>query len=136
MRARAFVWLQYLLPRHWLTAIVWRVARIRHPATKDFLITRFARAFDNAALPAAQRAALLRAAMDEHVRYVRMASEGYGCDRHLLGLRCQLKEGEVTYLRVNEIFLFLKTLLIFFFTFKSQCLYYLKMKLTRSPLRM
>ena len=46
MRARAFVLLQYLLPRHWLTAIVWRVARIRHPATKDFLITRFARAFD------------------------------------------------------------------------------------------
>ena len=46
MRARAFVWLQYLLPRHWLTAIVWRIARIRHPATKDFLITRFARAFD------------------------------------------------------------------------------------------
>lgn len=46
MRARAFVWLQYLLPRHWLTAVVWRVARIRHLATKDFLITRFARAFD------------------------------------------------------------------------------------------
>ena len=46
MRASAFVLLQYLLPRHWLTAVVWRVARIRHPATKNFLITRFARAFD------------------------------------------------------------------------------------------
>ncbi len=46
MRARAFVFLQYLLPRHWLTAVIWRLARIRHVATKDFLITRFARAFD------------------------------------------------------------------------------------------
>jgi len=46
MRARAFVFLQYLLPRHWLTAVIWRVARIRHPRIKDFLITRFARAFD------------------------------------------------------------------------------------------
>ena len=46
MRARVFVVLQYLLPRHWLTAIVWRVARIRHTPTKNFLITRFARAFD------------------------------------------------------------------------------------------
>ena len=45
MRARAFVFLQYLLPRHWMTALVWRIARIRHPATKDFLITRFARLF-------------------------------------------------------------------------------------------
>ena len=46
MRARAFVLLQYLLPRHWMTALIWRVARIRHTATKDFLITRFARLFD------------------------------------------------------------------------------------------
>lgn len=44
--AKAFVLLQYLLPRHWLTAMVWRIARIRHPATKNFLITRFASAFD------------------------------------------------------------------------------------------
>ena len=46
MLARAFVALQFLLPRHWLTALIWRVARIRHAATKDFLIRRFARAFD------------------------------------------------------------------------------------------
>ena len=46
MKASAFVWLQYLLPRHWLTAVVWRIARIRHPGIKDFLITRFAQAFD------------------------------------------------------------------------------------------
>ncbi len=46
MMARAFVALQYLLPRHWLTAIVWRVARIRDRRVKDLLITRFARAFE------------------------------------------------------------------------------------------
>ncbi len=42
----AFVALQYILPRHWLTALVWRIARIRNQRVKDFLITRFARAFD------------------------------------------------------------------------------------------
>ena len=41
-----FVAMQYLLPRHWMTSIVWRIARIRNPRIKDFLITRFARAFD------------------------------------------------------------------------------------------
>lgn len=46
MKASAFVLLQYLLPRHWLTAVVWRIARIRHPGIKNFLITQFARAFD------------------------------------------------------------------------------------------
>jgi len=46
MKASAFVLLQHILPRHLLTAIIWRIARIRHPGIKDFLITRFARAFD------------------------------------------------------------------------------------------
>ena len=46
MKASAFVLLQHILPRHWLTAVIWRIARIRHPGTKNFLITRFARAFD------------------------------------------------------------------------------------------
>jgi phosphatidylserine decarboxylase len=41
MLARLFVALQYLLPQHLLTALVWRIARIRHVATKNFLITRF-----------------------------------------------------------------------------------------------
>ncbi|MDH5262745.1 MAG: archaetidylserine decarboxylase [Gammaproteobacteria bacterium] len=36
-----FVALQYVLPQHLLTALVWRVARIRNVAIKDFLITRF-----------------------------------------------------------------------------------------------
>jgi len=44
--ASAFVWLQFVLPRHWLTAVVWRIARIRNPRVKDFLITQFASAFD------------------------------------------------------------------------------------------
>ncbi len=46
MLARLFVILQYLLPKHLLTRLVWRIARIRHVATKDFLITRFVKAFD------------------------------------------------------------------------------------------
>lgn len=46
MKASAFVLLQHLLPRHWLTALIWRVARIRHPGIKNFLITKFASAFD------------------------------------------------------------------------------------------
>lgn len=46
MKAIAFVAMQYLLPRHWLTAAVWRIARIRNTRVKNFLITRFASAFD------------------------------------------------------------------------------------------
>jgi phosphatidylserine decarboxylase len=38
---RLFVFLQYLLPRFWLTALVYRIARIRNPGVKDFLIRRF-----------------------------------------------------------------------------------------------
>jgi phosphatidylserine decarboxylase len=46
MRDHAFVFLQYLVPRHWLTALIWRIARIRYVPVKDFLIRRFAAAFD------------------------------------------------------------------------------------------
>ncbi len=46
MLARLFAYLQYVLPRFWLTAIVYRVARIRHAGIKDFLITRFVRLYD------------------------------------------------------------------------------------------
>lgn len=46
MRARFFVFLQYVLPRFWLTAIVYRLARIRTPAIKDLLIKRFILHFD------------------------------------------------------------------------------------------
>ncbi len=41
MTARLFVLLQYLTPRYWLTALVYRISRIRTPSIKDFLITRF-----------------------------------------------------------------------------------------------
>ena len=41
MFARLFVYLQYVLPKYWITAVVYRIARIRNVAIKDFLITRF-----------------------------------------------------------------------------------------------
>ena len=46
MKANLFVVFQYLLPRHWLTAAIYRIARIRNTRIKNFLITRFVRAFD------------------------------------------------------------------------------------------
>jgi phosphatidylserine decarboxylase len=45
MRALFFVVLQYLLPRYWLTAAVYKIARIRNARIKDFLITRFVRLY-------------------------------------------------------------------------------------------
>jgi phosphatidylserine decarboxylase len=46
MRALVFVFVQYLLPRCWLTAAVHSIARIRSTRIKNFLITRFARLYD------------------------------------------------------------------------------------------
>lgn len=46
MLANTFVILQYLLPKHWLTAIVHRIARIRNVAIKNFLITKFVKFYD------------------------------------------------------------------------------------------
>lgn len=46
MLARLFVVLQFLLPQHLLTRLIWRIARIRHVAIKDFLVRRFVKAFD------------------------------------------------------------------------------------------
>lgn len=46
MLARLFAYLQYVLPKYWLTAIVYRLARVRNSSVKDFLITRFARLYD------------------------------------------------------------------------------------------
>jgi len=46
MRARLFVFLQYVLPQFWLTALVYRLARIRPPAIKDLLMTRFISLYD------------------------------------------------------------------------------------------
>lgn len=46
MFARLFVAFQYLVPQHWLTAIVWRLARIRQVRIKNFLIERFVALYD------------------------------------------------------------------------------------------
>ena len=46
MFATLFVALQYVLPQHLLTALIWRIARIRHVPTKNFLITRFVGLYD------------------------------------------------------------------------------------------
>ena len=46
MLANVFVIFQYLLPRHWLTSLIYRLARIRNPRVKDFLITRFVQLYD------------------------------------------------------------------------------------------
>lgn len=45
MSAHLFVLLQRVLPRHFLTAIVYRIARIRTPGIKNFLITQFVKLF-------------------------------------------------------------------------------------------
>lgn len=46
MLAKVFVAIQYLLPRHWLTALVYRIAHIRNPRVKNFLIARFVPLYD------------------------------------------------------------------------------------------
>jgi phosphatidylserine decarboxylase len=45
MLSRLFVYLQYLLPRYWMTAVIYRLARIRHTAFKNLMITRFVRLY-------------------------------------------------------------------------------------------
>ncbi len=45
MRDRLFVLLQYLLPRYAMTAVIYRVARIRVPMIKNFLIRAFVRLY-------------------------------------------------------------------------------------------
>ena len=45
MLSRLFVLMQYLLPKYLLTAIIYRIARIRHAGFKNFLITRFVRLY-------------------------------------------------------------------------------------------
>ena len=45
MLSRLFAYCQYVLPRYWLTSIVYRLVRIRHPKFKNFMITRFVRLY-------------------------------------------------------------------------------------------
>lgn len=46
MLARLFAYMQYILPKYWLTAIVYRVARIRHTGFKNFIIMRFVKLYN------------------------------------------------------------------------------------------
>jgi phosphatidylserine decarboxylase len=46
MSAQLFVLFQRLLPRHFLTALVYRIARIRSARIKNFLIRQFIKGFD------------------------------------------------------------------------------------------
>ena len=45
LRARLFVWLQYLLPQLTLSRLAWHVTRSRSVPFKNFLISRFVRSF-------------------------------------------------------------------------------------------
>ncbi|CAJ0824818.1 2391_t:CDS:2 [Entrophospora sp. SA101] len=49
---------------------------------------------ENNSLSTKEKYGLLQAAVKAHSEYTRDASNGKGCDRHLLGLRLLLKEGE------------------------------------------
>ena len=46
MLSRLFVALQYLLPKYWLTSVVYRLARVRTPAVKNALIRGFPKLYD------------------------------------------------------------------------------------------
>ncbi len=46
MLARLFAYVQFVLPKFWLTSAVYWLARVRHVGFKNFLITRFVRLFD------------------------------------------------------------------------------------------
>jgi phosphatidylserine decarboxylase len=46
MVSRLFVALQYLLPKYWLTSLVYRLARVRNPAVKNTLIRGFLKLYD------------------------------------------------------------------------------------------
>jgi carnitine O-acetyltransferase len=52
------------------------------------------KAMENPAVSALEKAKIGRKAIDAHVKYMADAVEGHGCDRHLLGLRLSLREGE------------------------------------------
>ncbi|KAI9183733.1 hypothetical protein H9P43_004651 [Blastocladiella emersonii ATCC 22665] len=63
--------------------------RSQSVASRDFVA-----AFDRAATSDAERVALLRAATATHTQTMRQASAGLGCDRHWLGLKLMLRDGE------------------------------------------
>ncbi|CEP24626.1 CAT2 [Cyberlindnera jadinii] len=55
---------------------------------------RFVQNWENPSVSDAQRAVDFQEAVKSHMEYIRAASNGEGCDRHLLGLKFQLKDGE------------------------------------------
>ncbi|RKP26829.1 acyltransferase ChoActase/COT/CPT [Syncephalis pseudoplumigaleata] len=54
----------------------------------------FTRGFDDPSVVAQEKRALLKRALDAHVAYMKAASSGKGVDRHLLGLRCQIRDAD------------------------------------------
>lgn len=46
MLAKLFSYLQYLLPKYGMTAVIYRLARVRTTSVKNFLITRFVKLYD------------------------------------------------------------------------------------------
>jgi len=54
----------------------------------------FCNAMANPDMERAECEQLFRKAVDAHVKYTQLASDGYGVDRHLFGLKKCLKEGE------------------------------------------
>jgi carnitine O-acetyltransferase len=51
-------------------------------------------AMRNPSVSTAERYRLFKEACNAHVEYLKIASKGYGCDRHMLGLRLVMREGE------------------------------------------
>ncbi|KAJ3195932.1 hypothetical protein HK101_010611 [Irineochytrium annulatum] len=54
----------------------------------------FLRTFEDASASKAQKVEALRKACAAHVEYIAKASNGHGVDRHMLGLRLMMREGE------------------------------------------
>lgn len=46
MLARLFAYLQFVLPRYWLTSVIHKLARVKNERTKNFLISHFVRLYD------------------------------------------------------------------------------------------
>ncbi|KAJ3367687.1 hypothetical protein GGF31_007147 [Allomyces arbusculus] len=62
--------------------------------TQSTASAAFVQAFDKRAVTDAEKLALMRTAAATHAATMKEASQGRGCDRHLLGLRLMLQEGE------------------------------------------
>lgn len=55
---------------------------------------KFVQNWDNPKVTDAERVVLFNDAVKSHVNYIKAATNGEGCDRHFLGLKYQLKDGE------------------------------------------